>query len=296
MAASSIRSRYDRHVLTLRETCSGLSAWTGRPESHDAPIVRVPVPLDQSGGGGLPWSTGGIVLEVKVRSRSVLTMFTTMALAVGGGGIVSPVTAAEDAIGTGTEEAPRDIVITMTDQLRFDPEEIVVMAGETVRFVLDNPTAAAHDFTLGDLEAQELHNAQMAAGMTHDDDADHDDEMADDDADHDDEMADDDADHDDEMADDDADHDDEMADDEMADDEMADDEMADDEMADDEMADDGHGEAGEGGLPAPVTIAPGDSVTVLATFEEPGEVLIGCHQPGHWEAGMRGTITVVAGE
>jgi uncharacterized cupredoxin-like copper-binding protein len=205
--------------------------------------------LDQSGGGGLPWSTGGIVLEVKVRSRSVLTMFTTMALAVGGGGIVSPVTAAEDAIGTGTEEAPRDIVITMTDQLRFDPEEIVVMAGETVRFVLDNPTAAAHDFTLGDLEAQELHNAQMAAGMTHDDDADHDDEMADDDADH-----------------------------------------------DDEMADDGHGEAGAGGLPAPVTIAPGDSVTVLATFEEPGEVLIGCHQPGHWEAGMRGTITVVAGE
>jgi uncharacterized cupredoxin-like copper-binding protein len=177
-------------------------------------------------------------LEVKVRSRSVLTVFMTMALAVGGGGIVSPVTAAEDAIGTGTEEAPRDIVITMTDQLRFDPEEIVVMAGETVRFVLDNPTAAAHDFTLGDLEAQELHNAQMAAGMTHDDDADH----------------------------------------------------------DDEMADDGHDEAGEGGLPAPVTIAPGESVTVLATFEEPGEVLIGCHQPGHWEAGMRGTITVVAGE
>jgi uncharacterized cupredoxin-like copper-binding protein len=176
-------------------------------------------------------------------------MFTAMALVVGGGGIVSPVTAAEDAIGTGTEEAPRDIAITMTDQLRFDPEEIVVMAGETVRFVLDNPTGAAHDFTLGDLEAQELHNAQMAAGMTHDDDADHDDEMADDDADH-----------------------------------------------DDEMADDGHGEAGEGGLPAPVTIAPGESVTVLATFEEPGEVLIGCHQPGHWEAGMRGTITVVAGE
>lgn len=28
------------------------------------------------------------------------------------------------------------------------------------------------------------------------------------------------------------------------------------------------------------------------TFDEPGELLIGCHVPGHWAAGMRGTLTV----
>jgi uncharacterized cupredoxin-like copper-binding protein len=176
-----------------------------------------------------------------MRLRSGLATLTTIALVLATGGIASSVAAAEDTAPMGTEEAPRDIVITMTDALRFDPEEIGVMAGETVRFVLENPTAAAHDFTLGDLESQELHNAQMAAGMTHDE------ETGEDDADHDEEMAMDDADHD---------------------------------------------EAGEGGLPAPVTIQPGETVTVLATFDVPGEVLIGCHQPGHWEAGMRGTITI----
>jgi uncharacterized cupredoxin-like copper-binding protein len=184
-------------------------------------------------------------LEIDMRSRSGLATLATIALVVATGGIASSVAAVEDTAPMGTEEAPRDIVITMTDALRFDPEEIGVMAGETVRFVLENPTAAAHDFTLGDLEAQELHSAQMAAGMTHD-------EETDDDADH------------------------------------------DEETAMDESMEHGHDEAGEGGLPAPVTIKPGETVTVLATFDEPGEVLIGCHQPGHWQAGMRGTITVGA--
>jgi uncharacterized cupredoxin-like copper-binding protein len=188
-----------------------------------------------------------------VQKRAVLAVFTTMAIVIAAGGIAASAVAAEEVAPAGTAEAPRDIVITMTDELRFDPEEIKVAAGETVRFVLENPTAAAHDFTIGSLEAQELHNAQMAAGMTHDDEADHDMEMADDE-----EMM---------MADDEADHDEEMADDE---------------------ADHEH----EAGLPAPVTIAPGETVTVLATFDEPGEILIGCHQPGHWEAGMRGTITI----
>jgi uncharacterized cupredoxin-like copper-binding protein len=182
-------------------------------------------------------------LEGIVRKRAVLAVFTTMAIVIAGGGIASSAIAAEDVGSAGTLEAPRDIVITMTDELRFDPDVVSVASGETVRFVLENPTAAAHDFTLGSLEAQELHNAQMAAGMTHDDEA--------------------------------MDHDEEM---------MADDEAMDhDEEADHER---------EAGLPAPVTIAPGETVTVIATFNDPGEILIGCHQPGHWEAGMRGTITI----
>jgi uncharacterized cupredoxin-like copper-binding protein len=27
-------------------------------------------------------------------------------------------------------------------------------------------------------------------------------------------------------------------------------------------------------------------------FTESGTVLLGCHEPGHWEAGMKATITV----
>jgi len=119
-----------------------------------------------------------------VHKRAVLAVFTTMAIVIAAGGITSAAIAEEDAVPAGTAEVPRDIVITMAEELRFDPEEIAVMAGETVRFVLENPTAAAHDFTIGSLEAQELHNAQMAAGMTHDDEAGHDMEMADDEADH----------------------------------------------------------------------------------------------------------------
>jgi len=176
-----------------------------------------------------------------------------MAIVIAAGGIAASAVAAEEVAPAGTVEVPRDTVITMTDELRFDPEGIRVAAGETVRFVLENPTAAAHDFTIGSLEAQEFHNAQMAAGMTHDDEADHDMEMADDEA---------------------MDHDEEMADD--------------DEAMDHDEADHEH----EAGLPAPVTIAPGETITVLATFDEPGAILIGCHQPGHWEAGMRGTITI----
>jgi uncharacterized cupredoxin-like copper-binding protein len=29
--------------------------------------------------------------------------------------------------------------------------------------------------------------------------------------------------------------------------------------------------------------------------DEPGEMLIGCHVPGHWEAGMRGSLLVMPG-
>ncbi|MEA2026476.1 MAG: plastocyanin/azurin family copper-binding protein [Chloroflexota bacterium] len=42
-----------------------------------------------------------------------------------------------------------------------------------------------------------------------------------------------------------------------------------------------------------MSLEPGVSVEVVATFDEAGEMLIGCHVPGHWEAGMRGTITVL---
>jgi uncharacterized cupredoxin-like copper-binding protein len=49
-----------------------------------------------------------------------------------------------------------------------------------------------------------------------------------------------------------------------------------------------HGAAG--GL----TVPPGQTRRLTRTFDQPGIVLYGCHVPGHWAAGMRGTIVVLA--
>ena len=122
----------------------------------------------------------------------------------------------------GTQEAPRDIAITMTDELRFDPGTIAVHQGETIRFLIENPTIAPHDFTLGDMDAQMHHHEEMSAGNGH-----------------------------------------------------------------------AHGDTGEGGLPGAVALDPGASAEVIATFDEAGEILVGCHVPGHWEAGMRGSIVIM---
>ena len=45
-----------------------------------------------------------------------------------------------------------------------------------------------------------------------------------------------------------------------------------------------HGEA--------LLLDPGDSGELTYTFDKGGEVLIGCHQPGHYEAGMKSTVSV----
>lgn len=41
-----------------------------------------------------------------------------------------------------------------------------------------------------------------------------------------------------------------------------------------------------------VTVKPGKDAVVTRTFNETGTVVIGCHQPGHWESGMKATVTV----
>jgi uncharacterized cupredoxin-like copper-binding protein len=201
-----------------------------------------------------------------------LTLATTLALALA----LPSLARVQDEIGTGTVEQPRDIAISMDDALRFDPAEITVGAGEVVRFVLTNTGAATHDFLIGDLETQEEHGAEMAAGMMHGHGACPESEDHAEDAVGDDDMM---------MGDEVASH---MPDDE---DSMGHMDEADDHM--DEIAD--HAEAGlcPGGIPAPVTIGSGETVSVLARLGEPGETLIGCHQPGHWPAGMKGVITVV---
>jgi plastocyanin len=57
-------------------------------------------------------------------------------------------------------------------------------------------------------------------------------------------------------------------------------------------ADTDHGGAGHHGDVAAITLGAGESRSLTMTFEEPGEMVIGCHLLGHWEAGMATTLTV----
>lgn len=41
-----------------------------------------------------------------------------------------------------------------------------------------------------------------------------------------------------------------------------------------------------------VLVAPGERAEITYTFDETGTVLLGCHQPGHYDGGMKATITV----
>ena len=47
------------------------------------------------------------------------------------------------------------------------------------------------------------------------------------------------------------------------------------------------------GTDGAVSVAAGETATVTYTFAQAGEVLFGCHLPGHWDYGMRGTVRVV---
>ena len=55
---------------------------------------------------------------------------------------------------------------------------------------------------------------------------------------------------------------------------------------------DAHGDD-DHGTPT-LVLAPGESGTIVVMFDEPGDMIIGCHVPGHWDAGMRSDYQVVA--
>lgn len=57
-----------------------------------------------------------------------------------------------------------------------------------------------------------------------------------------------------------------------------------DEMAD--MGGMGHDE------PNGIAVEPGATETLEHTFEQSGEILAGCHEPGHYEAGMVSSMSV----
>jgi uncharacterized cupredoxin-like copper-binding protein len=52
---------------------------------------------------------------------------------------------------------------------------------------------------------------------------------------------------------------------------------------------------GEHGAPSgtAITVEPGQSAELNWTFTKAGQVGVGCFEPGHYQAGMRGTVTVL---
>ena len=58
------------------------------------------------------------------------------------------------------------------------------------------------------------------------------------------------------------------------------------------MAPDSMSAHGAGAAMDMITVDPGKTGTLTYTFENAGTLIIGCHQPGHYEAGMKVMITV----
>lgn len=42
-----------------------------------------------------------------------------------------------------------------------------------------------------------------------------------------------------------------------------------------------------------VSVAPGKTESLTMTFADAGTLLVGCHEPGHYAAGMKATLTIV---
>jgi uncharacterized cupredoxin-like copper-binding protein len=66
------------------------------------------------------------------------------------------------------------------------------------------------------------------------------------------------------------------------------------QVAHEEASDAGeeHGGMHAEGQLAALELAPGETEEAVVTFEETGDVLFGCHEPGHYDGGMVGTVTV----
>lgn len=58
-------------------------------------------------------------------------------------------------------DASRVIEIKALDDFTFDPASVIIEAGETVTFRVENVGLLDHDFTLGDSETQDEHEAEM---------------------------------------------------------------------------------------------------------------------------------------
>jgi len=47
------------------------------------------------------------------------------------------------------------------------------------------------------------------------------------------------------------------------------------------------------GKPGQATLSPGETQEISFTFGAPGTLIFGCHRPGHYAYGMRGSIAII---
>ncbi|MBA2634629.1 MAG: cupredoxin domain-containing protein [Chloroflexi bacterium] len=120
--------------------------------------------------------------------------------------------AGSDGAGSSGEEM-QTIAVSMTDELRFEPDAFTVSAGEMVRFEVTNDGESAHEFLIGDEAAQAEFEEAMQGGMDHE-------------------------------------------------------------------------------TKVGVSLDPGQTESFEYTFDEAGNLLAGCHEPGHYDGGMVATITI----
>ncbi len=100
--------------------------------------------------------------------------------------------------------------------LKFDPDQISVKTGETVRFMFHNQDTLVHEAVIGTASEQDAHEKEMVA------------------------------------------------------------------MGDMPMQN----------TATEISVDPGTTGQLTYTFKSPGQLFIGCHQPGHYAAGMKITINV----
>ena len=87
-----------------------------------------------------------------------------------GGLVVASASGLDTGGGHGAAVDARTVEVSMTDELRFEPDDITVAPGETVRFVVTNTGESVHEFLIGDEAEQAEFEAEMSGGeeMNHD--------------------------------------------------------------------------------------------------------------------------------
>jgi uncharacterized cupredoxin-like copper-binding protein len=98
------------------------------------------------------------------------------AVSAHGGGHVrkaaAPASAEEHAFGKqgDPKHVDRTIIVDMSDTMRFNPSEIRVRQGETIKFVVRNKGRATHEMMLGTMDALKAHGELMKKNpeMEHD--------------------------------------------------------------------------------------------------------------------------------
>jgi uncharacterized cupredoxin-like copper-binding protein len=167
--------------------------------------------------GGFAPSVRRNLMSLRARTVAIVITAAVGLLAVGCGSSGTPRTLpGNDPAGhPSTTVSATRVLDVMMDDIKFEPGQLDVKAGQTIKFVFHNRGKLVHEAVIGDAAAQDAHEKEMAG------------------------------------------------------------------MADMPMHE-----------PGTVTVQPGTTGDVTYTFAKVGQSLIGCHQPGHYAAGMKVVVNV----